>query len=60
MVGSEGDRLGEIKNKGGGDRIRIVDKHGRGVGTELRQWGERLKWGGMEWSECIPVGSYAN
>ena len=48
------------KIKGGGDIIRIGDRHGRGVGTELRQWVERLKWGRMEWSECIPVGSYAN
>ena len=57
MVGSEGDRLGEIKSKGGGDGIRIGDRQGRGGGTELRQWGERLKWGGIEWSECRPVGS---
>ena len=46
---------------GGGDGIRIIirtgDRNGRGGGTELRQWGERLEWGGMEWSECRPVGS---
>ena len=56
MVGSEGYRLGESKSKGGGDgiriRIRIRDRHGRGGFTELIQWGERLEWGGMEWSEC--------
>ena len=50
---------GRNKKKGGGDgiRIRTGDRHGRGGGTELRQWGERLEWGGMEWSECRPVGS---
>ena len=57
VVGSEGDRLGESKSKGGGDGIRIGDRHGRGGGTELRQWGERLEWVRMEWSECLPVGS---
>ena len=61
VVVPEGDRMGESKSKGGVDgvriRIRIGDRHGRGGGTELRQWGERLKWGGMEWSECRPVGS---
>ena len=58
---SEGDRMGEIKSKGGGDgikiSIRIGDRHGRGGGTGLRQWGERLEWGGMDWSECQPMGS---
>ena len=61
MVGPKGDRLGERKIKGGVDgvriRIRIGDIHGRGGGRELRQWGERLEWGGMEWSESQPVGS---
>ena len=57
VVGSERDGLGESKIKGGGDGIRIGDRHGRGVGTELRQWGERLEWGGMEWSKCRLVGS---
>ena len=51
VLGSEGDILGESKGKGSGDgiriRIRIVDRHVKGVGTELRQWGERLEWGGM-------------
>ena len=22
-----------------------------------RKWGKRLEWGGVEWSECIRVGS---
>ena len=46
VVGSEGDRLGESKSKGGRDgiRIRIGDRHGRGGGTERRQWGEQLEW----------------
>ena len=59
MVGPEVDRLGEGKSEGGGDVIRISngDRHGRGGGTELRQWGEWLEWGVMEWSECRPVGS---
>ena len=52
MVGSEGDRLGECKSKGGRDviriRIRIGDRHGRGGGTELRQ-GESGS-SGAEWS----------
>ena len=54
----EGNRLGESKSEGGGDGIRIItrDIRGRGGGTELRQWGERLEWGGMEWGECRPVG----
>ena len=53
VVGSEGDRLGKSKIKGGGDGIIIGDRHGRRVGgTELSQWGERIEWGGMEWSEC--------
>ena len=64
VVGSEGDRLRESKSKGVGDgiriRIRIGDRHGRGGGTELRQWGERLEWGRMEWRKCRPVGSSAN
>ena len=59
VVVSEGYRLGESKSTGGGDGIRniirIGDRHGRG--TELRQWRERLEWGGMEWSECRPMGS---
>ena len=59
VVGSEGDRLGESKSKEGGEGIRIGigDRHGRGGGTEIRQWGEQLEWGGMEWSGCRPVGS---
>ena len=24
------------------------------------QWGERLEWGGIEWSECRPVGCQNN
>ena len=44
--------MGESKSKGGGDgiriTIRIVDRNGRGGGTELRQWVERLEW--AEWS----------
>ena len=60
-MGPEGDRLGESKSEGGGDgiriRIRTGDRHGIGGGTELRQRGERLEWGGMEWSKCRPVGS---
>ena len=53
LVGPEGGRLGESKHKGGGDGIRIItgDRHGIGGRTELRQWGERLEWGRMEWSE---------
>ena len=43
LVGSEGDRLGESKSKGGGDGSRIGDRHGRVGGTDLRQWGERLE-----------------
>ena len=59
MVVPEGDRMGERKSEGGGDgiRIRTGDRHGRGGGTELIQWGEHIEWGGMEWSECRPVGS---
>ena len=59
VVGPEGDRLGESKSEGSGDEIRIRpgDRHGRGGGTELRQWGERLERGGMEWSKCRPMGS---
>ena len=61
VVGPDGDIMGESKSKGGvygvRIRIRIGDRHGRGGGTELRQWGERLEWGGMEWRECRPVGS---
>ena len=45
VVVSEGDRLVESKRKGGGDGIRIGDRHGKGGGTELRQWGERINWG---------------
>ena len=60
VVVSEGDRLVERKRKGGGDGIRTIirigDRHGRGGGTELIQWGERLEWVRMEWSECRPVG----
>ena len=55
MVGSKGDQLIEGESKGGGDGIRIGDRHGRGGDMEHRQWGERLEWGGMEWSECRPV-----
>ena len=59
VMGPERDILGERKIEGSGDgiRIRTGDRHGRGGDTGLRQWGERLKWGGMEWSECRPVGS---
>ena len=59
MLVLEGDILGESKSKGSGDgiSIRTGDRHGIGGGTGLRQWGERLEWGGMEWSECGPVGS---
>ena len=56
VVGSKGDQLGESKSKGGEDGRRVGDRHGRGGGTEHSQWGERLKWGEMEWSECRPVG----
>ena len=58
VVGPEGDRLGESKSEGSGDiiSIRPGDRHGRGGGKELRQWDERLEWGGMEWSECRLVG----
>ena len=38
VVGSEGYRLRENKIKGRGDGIRIRDRHGRGGGTEIRQW----------------------
>ena len=57
VVRSEKYRLGESKIKGDGDGIKIRDRNERGGGTELRQWGERLEWGGMEWSECRPLGS---
>ena len=59
VVVSEGDRLGESKSKGGGDGTIIIIgyRHGRGGGTYCRKWGERFEWGGMEWSECRPVGS---
>ena len=58
-MGPEGNRLreGKIEESGDGIGVRNGDRHGIGGGTELRQWGERLKWGGMEWSECRPVGS---
>ena len=36
------------KEGGGGDGIRVGDRYGRGGDTERSQWGERLKWGGME------------
>ena len=55
-MGSKGDQLGDIEIKGGEDGLIIGDIHGRGGGTKHIQWGERLEWGGMEWSECRPLG----
>ena len=54
MVGLEGNRLGEGKREGSGDniRFRIGDIHGRGGNTGRRNQDKRLKWGGMERSEC--------
>ena len=59
VVGTERDRLGESKSEGSGDEIGIKtgDRHVRGGDAGLIQWGKRLEWGGMEWSECRRVGS---
>ena len=59
MVGLEGGILRESKNEESGDviGIRTGDRYGTGGDAGLRQWGKRLEWGGMEWSECRPVGS---
>ena len=43
MVGSKGDQMVESERKGGGDGIRVGDRHGRGGDTESIQWGERLE-----------------
>ena len=56
MVVSKGDLLGDSESTGGGDGLRIGDIQVRGGGTKHIQWDERLEWGGMEWSECRPVG----
>ena len=56
MVGSKRDLLGDSEIKGGGDGLRVGDRHGRGGGTKHIQWGERLEWVGMEWRECRPLG----
>ena len=56
VVGSVGHRLGEVQGKGNGDRIGVRFgfgiRHGGGGGAGNRKQGKRLKWGGMERSEC--------
>ena len=62
VVGPDGYILGEGKGKGNGNVIgvRVGDKHGGGRGAGHRKQGKRLKWGGMERSECGRMGSTAN
>ena len=56
VVGPVGNRLGKIQGKRNGDGIgvrfgfRVI--HGGGGGAGNRNQGKRLKWGGMERSEC--------
>ena len=62
VVGIEGYRLGEGKGEGSGNGIgvRSGDRHGGGGDAGHRNQGKRLKWGGMERSECGRMGSTAN
>ena len=62
VVGSDGHRLGEGQGEGSGNGIsvRIGDGHGGGGGAVNRKQGKRLKWGGMERSECGRMRSTAN
>ena len=54
VVGTVDHRLGEGQGKGNGNGIdvRIGVRHERGGGARNRKQGKRLKWGGMERSEC--------
>ena len=54
VVGSVGHRLGECQGEGNGNGIgvRFRVRHGGGGGKGNRKQGKRLKWGGMERSEC--------
>ena len=54
MVVPEGNILREGKSEGSRDGIgfQIGDRHGSGGNTGRRKQGKRLKWDGMERSEC--------
>ena len=54
VVGSDGNIMGEGQGKGSGNVIgvQLGDRHGGGGGEGNRKHGKRLKWGGMERSEC--------
>ena len=54
IVGSDGHRLGEGQGEGRGYRIgvQIRERHGGGGGEGHRNQSKRIKWGGMERSEC--------
>ena len=62
VVRPDGYRLGEGKSEGSGNVIgvQVGDRHGGGGGKGHRKQGKRLKWGGMERSECGRMGSTAN
>ena len=61
VVGSVGHRLGEGQGKENGNRIgvRLGVRHGGGGGAGNRKQGKRIKWGGMERSECGRMGMTA-
>ena len=54
VVGPNGYRLGEGKSEGSRNVIgvRIGGRHGGGGDAGHRNQGKRLKWCGMEQSEC--------
>ena len=58
----DGFILGESKGDGSGNGIgvRIRDRHGGGGDAGHRKQGKRLKWGGMERSECGQMESTEN
>ena len=61
MVGSDSHRLGEGQGEGRGNGIgvQIRDSYGGGGGAGHREQGKRIKWGGMERSNCGRMGSMA-
>ena len=56
VVGTVGHRLGEAQGEGNGDGIGVRFgfrvRHGGGGGAGKIKQGNRIKWGGMEWSKC--------
>ena len=61
MLGTVRHRLVEGQGEGNGNGIgdRLGVRHGGGGGTGNIKQGKRLKWGGMERSECGRMGMKA-